>query len=128
MDSTGSSERKIYFSGAHVKVDDIVPLFRSRSLHLSPLDPQILTPDHLHLSLQYVLYSNGAFIKVGRLAYLQVMFFSFLPRIKDTDSGFNAEFMMSLSIDIQDGATELRLLKSKHFVRVVTKDGLGLWR
>ena len=30
----------IRFGMAHVKVDNIVPLFPSRSLHVSPLDPQ----------------------------------------------------------------------------------------
>ena len=65
---------------------------------------------------------------MGRLAYLQVIFFSFLPRIKDTDSGFSesAKFMMSLSIDIQDGRYRIAAIKKQALSTCCDKRWAGL--
>ena len=65
---------------------------------------------------------------MGRLAYLQVIFFSFLPTIKDTDSGFSesAKFMMFLSIDIQDGRYRIAAIKKQALSTCSDKRWAGL--
>ena len=55
-------------------------------------------------------------------------FFFFLPRIKNTGSGFSesAKFMMSLSIDIQDGRDRIAAIKKKAFSTSCNKRWAGL--
>ena len=64
---------------------------------------------------------------MGPLAYQQVIFF-FLPRIKDTDTGFSesGKFMMSLSIDIQDGCDRIVAIKKQALSTCCDKRWAGL--